>query len=268
MNLPVNTFKRGLGEPRPQIGLWLAFADAYVAEALSTADYDWLLLDGEHAPNDLRNVLEQLQAIAAYQTHPIVRPVNSDPALIKQYLDIGVQTLLVPMVDSGEQARAIVQATQYPPKGIRGVGSSLARASRWNAIGDYLHRAQDELCVLVQVESQAGMAELDAIAQTDGVDGVFFGPADLSASLGFLGQPNHPDVRAMIEDGIRRVRALGKAAGVLATDQAVAHAYIECGANFVGVGVDTTLLVRSAKALRAQFAGASATDTNSAGSAY
>lgn len=268
MKLPVNTFKRSLSESRAQIGLWLALADPYTAELLATTGYDWLLVDGEHAPNDLRQVLSQLQAIAPYATHPIVRPVNSDPALIKQYLDVGVQTLLVPMVESGAQARSIVQATQYPPYGIRGVGSGLARASRWNAVDDYLQHAQHELCLLLQVENQAGMTQLDDIAGTDGVDGVFFGPADLSASLGYLGQPNHPEVRAMIEEGIRRVRSLGKAAGVLATDPVIADAYIASGANFVGVGADTTLLVKSAKALRSRFSGDVVTTAVSKGSAY
>lgn len=195
----------------------------------------------------------QLQAIAPYATHPIVRPVSSDPALIKQYLDIGVQTLLVPMVESGGQAHSIVMATRYPPSGIRGVGAGLARASRWNGVDDYLRQAEKELCLLLQVENQAGMTHLDDIAAVDGVDGVFFGPADLSASLGYLGQMDHPEVRRMIEDGIRRVRGAGKAAGVLATDPVVAKHYIACGASFVGVGTDTTLLVKGAIQLRSDF---------------
>jgi len=269
MKLPVNLFKKKLASDAVQLGLWSALAEPYAAEILATAGYDWLLIDGEHAPNDLRQVLLQLQAIAPYATHPIVRPVNDDPALIKQYLDVGVQTLLVPMVETGEQARSIVMATRYPPHGIRGVGSSLARASRWNAVDQYLQHAADELCLLLQVENQRGMHHMDEIAAVDGVDGVFFGPADLSASLGHLGQPNHPAVRAAIEGGIRRVRAMGKAAGVLATDPAVADFYISCGASFVGVGADTTLLMRSAIALRARFdRGAEGQARGSADSAY
>jgi 4-hydroxy-2-oxoheptanedioate aldolase len=256
MKLPVNLFKQQLAAGQAQVGLWLALADPYAAEVLATIGYDWLLIDGEHAPNDLRQVLAQLQAVAPYASHPIVRPVTGDAALIKQYLDIGVQTLLVPMVETGEQAIALVQATRYPPHGIRGVGSGLARVSRWNGVDNYLQVAQQEQCLLVQVENQSGLRHLDEIAAVDGVDGVFFGPADLSASLNLLGQPNHPEVRGLIEDGIRRVRGQGKAAGVLATEPAVADHYLACGANFVAVGTDTGLLVKSAMTLRSHFANA------------
>lgn len=189
MSLPQNTFKRALAEGKPQFGLWAALADAYVTELLATAGFDWLLIDNEHAPNDVRSTLAQLQAVAAYASHPVVRPVRSDSALIKQLLDIGAQTLLLPMIDTAEQAADAVAATRYPPQGIRGVGSALARASRWNRIPDYLNTAADELCVLVQVETVQGLDNLSAIAAVDGVDGVFFGPADLSASMGLLGKP-------------------------------------------------------------------------------
>src|SRR5579859_6711319 len=152
MSLPHNPFKRALAEGRPQFGLWAALADAYVTELLATAGFDWLLIDNEHAPNDVRSTLAQLQAVSAYRSHPVVRPVKSDTALIKQLLDIGAQTLLLPMIDTEEQAREGVAATRYPPQGVRGVGSALARASRWNRVPDYLNNAAEDLCVLLQVE--------------------------------------------------------------------------------------------------------------------
>ena len=253
MDLPINRFKQGLREGRVQIGLWMGLADAYVAEALAVTGFDWLLIDGEHAPNDLRSMLGQLQAVAPYDSHPIVRPPIGDTALIKQLLDIGTQTLLVPMVETAEQATRIVAATRYPPRGIRGVGSALARSSRWNQVDQYLLRSDDEICVVVQVETATALSEIPNIAAVDGVDGVFFGPADLSASMGLIGQPMHASVQEAIAKGIAVVRKAGKAAGVLAPDPVVARRYIELGANFVAVGVDTTLLVRAAKDLAGSF---------------
>jgi 4-hydroxy-2-oxoheptanedioate aldolase len=252
-NLPHNTFKRALAEGRPQIGLWAALADAYVTELLATAGFDWLLIDNEHAPNDVRSTLSQLQAVAAYASHPVVRPVRSDSALIKQLLDIGAQTLLLPMIDTPAQAADAVAATRYPPQGVRGVGSALARASRWNRIPDYLNSAADELCVLVQAETVQSMDNLAAIARVDGVDGVFFGPSDLSASMGLLGKPGDASVRAAIRRGIDVVRDAGKAAGVLAPDPAIAADYLAAGASFVAVGTDTGLLSRAAAELAASY---------------
>ncbi|MFL9867583.1 4-hydroxy-2-oxoheptanedioate aldolase [Paraburkholderia fungorum] len=253
MSLPQNTFKRALAEGKPQFGLWAALADAYVTELLATAGFDWLLIDNEHAPNDVRSTLAQLQAVAAYASHPVVRPVRSDSALIKQLLDIGAQTLLLPMIDTAEQAADAVAATRYPPQGIRGVGSALARASRWNRIPDYLNTAADELCVLVQVETVQGLENLSAIAAVEGVDGVFFGPADLSASMGLLGKPGDARVREAICSGIRTVRDAGKAAGVLAPDAGIAAEYLAAGATFVAVGTDTGLLSRAAADLAASY---------------
>jgi 4-hydroxy-2-oxoheptanedioate aldolase len=246
MDMPVNHFKKALRAGTPQFGLWVGLAEPYVAELLATTGYHWLLIDGEHAPNDLRSMLAQLQAVAAYPVHPIVRPPVGDTVLIKQILDTGAQTLLVPMVESAEQAAQIVAATRYPPGGVRGVGSALARSSRWNQIPGYLQAAERELCVLVQVESARALQRVDEIAAVDGVDGVFFGPADLSASLGLIGQPGHPAVQQAIVDGIAAVCAAGKAAGVLAPDPALARRYLAAGARFVAVGVDTSLLVRAA----------------------
>ena len=253
MSLPQNTFKRALAEGKPQFGLWAALADAYVTELLATAGFDWLLIDNEHAPNDIRSTLAQLQAVAAYASHPVVRPVRSDSALIKQLLDIGAQTLLLPMIDTADQATQAVAATRYPPQGIRGVGSALARASRWNRIPDYLNTAAQELCVLVQVETVQGMENLSAIAAVEGVDGVFFGPSDLSASMGLLGQPGDTRVREAIRNGIQTVLRAGKAAGVLAPDSGIAADYLAAGATFVAVGTDTGLLSKAAADLAVSY---------------
>jgi 4-hydroxy-2-oxoheptanedioate aldolase len=256
MDLPHNSFKQALRDGKSQVGLWVALADAYVAELLATAGFDWLLIDAEHAPNDPRSVLPQLQSLAAYRVHPIVRPVRGDVGLIKQYLDLGVQTLVIPMVETAEQAEELVSATRYPTRGVRGVGSAIARASRWNQIPDYLTRCDDEICVVVQVESVTGIRNLAAIAAVEGVDGVFFGPADLAASMGLLGQPMDARVQTAIRDGIGVVRRAGKAAGSLMSDRAVATDYFTWGAQFVAVGIDTTLLVRAATELASAFTGA------------
>ncbi|PYC44637.1 4-hydroxy-2-oxoheptanedioate aldolase [Pseudomonas soli] len=253
MDMPINTFKQCLRSGQAQIGLWLGLADPYCAELAANAGFDWLLLDGEHAPNDLRSLLGQLQAVAPYPAQPIVRPVIGDTALIKQLLDIGAQTLLVPMVESAEQARQLVRAMRYPPHGVRGVGSALARASRWNSIPDYLDQADDQMCLLVQVENCEGLANLDAICAVEGVDGVFIGPADLSAAMGQRGNPGHPEVQAAIEEAIVRITRAGKAAGILSADETLARRYIELGAAFVAVGVDTTVLMRGLQVLAGTF---------------
>jgi 4-hydroxy-2-oxoheptanedioate aldolase len=254
MNLPPNLFKRALAAGKSQFGLWAALADPYVTEVLATAGFDWLLIDNEHAPNDLRTTLAQLQAMAPYATHPVVRPVEADRASIKRLLDIGAQTLLVPMIDTAAQAEAVVAATRYPPAGVRGVGSSLARASRWNHVPDYLHAAAAELCVLVQVETVTGLRNLQDIARVDGVDGVFFGPSDLSASMGLLGKTGDPSVRDAVLGGIRTVRDAHKAAGVLTTDRALVRAYRDAGALFIAVGTDIGILGKAAGELRGAFA--------------
>jgi 4-hydroxy-2-oxoheptanedioate aldolase len=251
--LPVNTFKQALLEGRSQIGLWLGLADPYAAELLATTGFDWLLIDAEHAPNDVRQVLAQLQAIAPYPVHPVVRPVQGDVALIKQYLDVGAQTLLIPMIDTAEQAAQMVAATRYPPRGIRGVGSALARASRWNQVEDYLQQAEQEICVLVQVETLKALENLPDILQVEGVDGVFFGPSDLSASMGHIGNPGAPAVQQALADGIAMVRQAGKAGGILSADLTLARDYLDQGALFVAVGVDTSLLTRAARTLARKF---------------
>jgi len=255
MQMPVNKFKQALRSGTPQIGLWAGLADPYVTELLASTGFDWLLLDAEHAPNDPRTVLAQLQAAAPYPVHPIVRPVQGDVALIKQYLDIGAQTLLIPMIETAAQAERMVAATRYPPNGIRGVGSALARSSRWNQIDGYLHKADAEMCVLVQVESVTALENLAAIAAVEGVDGVFFGPADLSASMGLLGKPGDVRVQRALIEGIECVKRAGKAAGTLTSDHTLAREYLAMGALFVAVGVDTTLLVKAGRELAASFKG-------------
>ncbi|MCW5651278.1 MAG: 2-dehydro-3-deoxyglucarate aldolase [Ramlibacter sp.] len=260
MQTPLNPFKQALTGKRPQIGLWLSLADHYATEICAGAGFDWLLIDGEHAPNDLRTTLQQAQTIAAYPgSHAIARlPMGHGhvgQALIKQYLDIGLQTLLIPMVDTAAQAAEIVRCARYPQDdgqgGIRGMAG--ARASRWGRIARYAHEANAQTCLLLQVETRTALGNLDAIAATDGVDGVFIGPADLSASMGHVGNPGHPEVQDAIADGIERILRAGKAPGILATDEALARKYLEMGALFVAVGLDTNLLVRATTALAGAF---------------
>jgi 4-hydroxy-2-oxoheptanedioate aldolase len=253
MRTPANAFKKALASDRAQIGLWLGLGDPYAAELCASCGFDWLLIDGEHAPNDLRSMLATLQSVAAYGSHPVVRIPHGDPSLIKQVLEIGAQTLLVPMVEDAVQAQQLARAMRYPPAGTRGVGSGLARSSRWNGFADYLERADDEVCLLVQVETIDAISQLEAIAQVDGVDGIFIGPADLAASMGYLGKPMHAEVQAVIDDAIRTLARAGKPAGILCTDETLARHYIAGGIRFAAVGVDTSLLAQTARALAARF---------------
>jgi len=248
-----NPFKRALAAGTPQVGLWLSMAHAYSAEACATAGFQWLLIDGEHAPNDVRSTLAQLQAVAPHPGQLVVRAVTGDPALIKQLLDIGVRNLLVPMVDTPAQARALVAATRYPPQGVRGVGAAAARASGWGARRDYLEVANDGICLLVQAETTTALDHLQAICEVDGVDGVFIGPADLAASMGHRGAPGHPAVQAAIEGAIATIVASGKAAGTLTGDPALARRYLDLGASFVAVGIELVLMVQAARRLAGEF---------------
>ena len=254
MILPPNRFKAALAAGRRQIGCWLSLADPTGAEIAGTAGFDWLVIDGEHAPNDLRSTLAQLRALAPYPVEPVVRLVADETWMIKQALDIGARTLLIPMVESAAQAERLVRAMRYAPAGIRGMGARGARAARYGAIGDYIATAQDDLCLLVQVETRAGLAALDAILAVEGVDGVFIGPSDLSADLGYPGRADAPEVKAVIADMIRRIRAAGKAPGVLATDPAWARVCLADGAQFVALGLDTLILAQGLRALAAGFA--------------
>ena len=254
-----NAFKAALAARRPQVGLWLSMANPYMAEVSATTGFQWLLIDGEHAPNDLRSTLAALQAVAPHPVQPVVRAVQGDTALIKQLLDIGARNLLVPMVDTAEQARALVSATRYPPQGIRGVGSAVGRASQWSARTDYLDIADDEVCLLVQAETTTALANLERICEVEGVDGVFIGPADLAASIGHRGRPGHPEVQAAIEAAMRTIVASGKAAGTLTSDPKLAKRYLELGCTFVAVGVDVLLYANAARKLAADFLGSPAT---------
>ena len=241
-----------LATGKTQYGLWLGIPDTSVAEMMANAGFDWLVIDHEHGPYELRDVMHHLQAIAPYDAAPLVRSVDGNPGLLKKLCDIGVQSFLVPMIDTAEQAAAVVDAVKYPPEGNRGLGTSLARAARWNAIPGYAHDANDEMCVIVQAETATAIENLDAIAKTKGIDGVFFGPSDLSASMGHVGKPGHPDVVAAIREGIATVRAAGKHAGLLCLDESQIGDFVAAGANFVGIGVDTLLIGNAARSLAAR----------------
>jgi 4-hydroxy-2-oxoheptanedioate aldolase len=247
------TFSAALGGDRAQIGMWVASGSPYCAEICAGSGLDWLLIDSEHSPNDVRSLLLQLQAAAPYPVHVVVRPSSGDRVEIKQLLDIGVRNLLIPMVDSAAEADEVVRATRYPPRGVRGVGSALARASRWNRIPDYLQHADEGISVLVQVESEEGLHNVESIAAVDGVAGIFIGPADLAASLGHLGRPDHPRVRAEIEQAISRIVASGSAAGVNAFAEGDARRFLDLGCRFVLVGADVTLLARGSEDLAARY---------------
>lgn len=253
MEMPKNRFKQGLRDGRWQVGLFLGLCNPVSAEILAGAGFDWLLIDAEHAPNDAASVLAQLQAMAAYPVPVGVRPNSHDPNLIKQYLDVGAQTILVPMVDDAAQAEALVRAVRYPPVGIRGVAASIVRASRWSGIKDYVAHADAETCLVVQVETRRGLENLDQIAAVEGVDAIFIGPADLAASLGHLGDSGHPEVRIAIEEALRRIAASGKSAGIFVTDPALAEKYRQLGTRFVAIGGDTSLLRNAALKLAAAF---------------
>lgn len=253
MKMPHNAFKAALAKREPQYGIWAGFATGYASEIVAGLGYDWMLIDGEHAPNTVPSILSQLQAVMPYNTAPVVRAVTGDAVLIKQLLDVGVQTLMVPMVESAEQARALVQAMRYPPHGIRGVGGGLTRATRWDAVPDYLTTAHEELCLIVQVESRAGVENVEAIVAVDGVDAVFIGPADLSTGLGHIGNPSHPEVQKHIRHAVDATLAAGKVCGILAPAEDDARRYMSWGCQFVAVGIDISLLRQAAKENLARY---------------
>ncbi len=254
MDLPPSAFRRALAEGRPQIGLWCALPGSYVAEALATLGYDWILFDCEHSPNDPLGVLPQLQAAAPYPVSPVVRPSWNDAVQVKRMLDLGAQSLLIPYVQTPEEAEAAVAAIRYPPAGMRGVAGT-TRANRFGLVEGYATRAEEELCLLVQAETAASLERLEEIAAVDGVDGVFIGPSDLAASLGHPGEPMHPEVVAAVEDAIRRLVAVGTPAGILTTNEGFAQRCLDLGALFVAVGTDMGLLLRAGRELRGRFAG-------------
>jgi len=224
----------------------------YSAEIVAGAGFDWAVIDTEHSPNEVDTTLAQLQVMAAYAVAPVVRPAWNDKVLIKRHLDNGAQTLLIPYVQDAKEAEAAVAAMRYPTRGVRGV-AGVTRASRFGRVKDYAKRAEESLCLLVQIETRLGLDNLEAIARTEGVDGVFIGPADLAAGLGHLGEQQHPEVQAAIQDGIKRIRACGKGAGILATDEASARRYMDWGTNFTAVGLDAMVLARELEKLAGKF---------------
>jgi 4-hydroxy-2-oxoheptanedioate aldolase len=252
MELPQNPFKRALKANKAQIGLWSSLSSNYSVEVIAGAGFDWILLDCEHSPNDLENLLTQLQAAAPYASHPVVRVPWNDMVTIKRVLDVGAQSLLIPYVSTAEEAKAAVAHTRYPPAGVRGVAGT-TRATRFGRIKDYATRAHEEICVLVQVETQGALDNIEAICAVDGVDGVFIGPADLHASLGYTGEIANPKVKPLIDEAIRRIRKAGKAPGILTPNEADAKHWLGCGALFVAVGADVGILARGAEALAAKF---------------
>lgn len=252
MELPRNAFKRALVAGRPQIGLWSSLCSSYTVEVIAGAGFDWILLDMEHSPNDLESLLGQLQAAAAYPVTPIVRVPWNDMVTIKRVLDVGAQTLLVPYVSTPTEAKNAVAYTRYPPEGVRGVAGT-TRASRFGRIPGYAKKAREEICVLVQVETKQGLDQLEAICAVEGVDGVFIGPADLHASLGYTGESANPAVMPLIEEAMRRIRTCGSAPGYLSPIEADAKRMLAAGALFVAVGSDVGLLARGAEALREKF---------------
>ena len=252
MELPANHFKRGLYAGEQQIGLWCSLASHVSVEILAGSGYDWLLIDTEHSANELPMVLCQLQACMENRVQPIVRPPVNDPVWIKRFLDAGVQSFLLPMVETAEDAAAAVAATRYPPDGIRGFAAS-ARSSRFGRVKDYYARAQEEICVLVQIESKRGMENLEAIAAVPGVDGVFIGPGDLSAAIGYLGDQGNAYVVDLIVQLIGRIGQAGNRAGILTGDETLAKRYIEAGCLFTAVGSDVGLLARGSEALKKRF---------------
>ncbi|MFF2369961.1 HpcH/HpaI aldolase/citrate lyase family protein [Agromyces sp. NPDC058110] len=255
MTLPPTLAERIAASDRPLFGAWSSGGSAVNAEIVAGSGLDVVLVDAEHSPIGLESVLAQLQAVAAYPVAPLVRVQYGDTVTIKQFLDLGVQNLLVPMCDSAAQAEEIVRAVHYPPRGVRGVGSALARSARWNRVEDYLAQASSTISLFVQIESATAAADVEAILAVDGVDGVFFGPADLAASMGLIGQQEHPDVVAAVLRGIAAARAAGKPAAVNAFVPSAADRYVEAGASFVVVGADVALLARATEALADRYIG-------------
>jgi 4-hydroxy-2-oxoheptanedioate aldolase len=252
VSLPPNSFKAALREGRPQTGLWTVLCSNIAAEIIAASGFDWILIDTEHAPNDVASVLSQLQGMTGGTAEPVVRCAWNDAVLIKRILDVGARSILVPFVQNAEEARRAVAATRYPPDGIRGVAVA-TRASRFGRVLDYHRTANQEMCVLVQVETRGALAEIESIAAVDGVDGIFIGPSDLAADLGHLANPQHPDVQAVFADACRRIRAAGKAAGILTGNPEEAERYRAAGYSFVAVGSDAGILVQGMNKLVERF---------------
>jgi 4-hydroxy-2-oxoheptanedioate aldolase len=249
-----NAFKHAIAAGQLQIGLWCSLCSNIAADIVSDSGFDWLLLDTEHSPNEIPDVLAQLQAVRGGTATPIVRPAWNDAVLIKRVLDIGAQSVLIPYVQDVEEAKRAVAAVRYPPAGIRGVAAA-ARASRYGRVAGYLQNADAEICTLVQVETRQALDQLEAIATVEGVDGVFIGPSDLSASFGHVGNPQHPEMQKVLENAVTRLKKIGKPAGILTGNEEEARRYIGWGYTFVAVGADVGLLARGADALARKFKG-------------
>ncbi len=251
-SLPSNGFKAALREGRPQIGLWTAMCSPIATEIVAGAGFDWVVIDTEHAPNELPDVLAQLHAMGQSSAEPVVRCAWNDAVIVKRFLDIGARSLLVPFVQTLDDAQRAVAATRYPPLGNRGV-SMAPRANRYGRIPDYHRGAHREVCVVVQLETRAGLQNLDDIAALEGIDGVFIGPSDLAADMGHLGNSQHAEVQDAIVDACRRVRGAGKAAGILTPDVEAATRYLDLGFSFVAVGSDVGVLAKGTAQLAAHF---------------
>jgi 2-keto-3-deoxy-L-rhamnonate aldolase RhmA len=249
-----NAFKHAIAAGKLQIGLWSSLCSNIVTEVIAHSGFDWIVLDSEHSPNEIPALLSQLQSMEGGTATPVVRPAWNDAVLAKRCLDIGAQTLLFPYVQSAEEAKRAVASTRYPPQGVRGVAVA-TRAGRYGRTPGYLTKANDEICVLVQVETKAALGELEAIAKVEGVDGVFIGPSDLAASMGHTGNPQHPEAQKAMQDAVNRLKALGKPAGILTANEEEARRYIEWGYLFVAVGADIGLLRASTDALAKKFKG-------------
>jgi 2-keto-3-deoxy-L-rhamnonate aldolase RhmA len=247
MELPRNRFKHAIAEGKRQIGFWLSLGSPALAELVAGAGYDWVLVDTEHSPNEVPDVIDQLRALEGGTASPVVRPAWNDPVLIKRLLDAGAQTLLVPFVRNAEEATRAVRSTRYPPDGIRGV-ATVTRASRYGRVGDYARKAQDELCLIVQLETGPSLAEIEAIAAVPGVDALFIGPSDLAADMGHLGEPGHPDVQAAIANAVARCARTGKPLGTFAPIEADARRYLDLGVTFAAVASDAVVLRQGADA--------------------
>ncbi|WP_300032752.1 HpcH/HpaI aldolase/citrate lyase family protein [uncultured Roseobacter sp.] len=253
MPAPTNTFKQALADGETLFGCWMSMAEPYTAEILSGAGFDWLLIDGEHSPNDIRSIRDQMIALKGSASHPVVRVPVGETWIIKQVLDVGAQSVLVPMVETADQARELVRACRYPPNGTRGVGYAVGRVSDFGQMENYGPTADAQICLLVQVENKTGLDNLDEILAVEGVDGVFIGPADLSASMGYLGQTMHPDMVQTILGALKRIADAGKAPGILTTDEGMIRSSLEAGARFVAVAMDIALLLENGKAAASKW---------------
>lgn len=244
-----NKFKKAIKAGQKQYGIWNGIPHSYAAEILAGAGFDWVLIDAEHGPFSMDQIIIQLQAMSRYEVSPILRMRNADPVYMKPLMDAGVQSFIIPMVESRDTAEQMVQALRYPPEGTRGVGTALARAAQWNRVDGYFQNANHEMCLITQVESVKGVETLDEILKVEGVDVVFMGPADLAGTMGHLGNPGHPDVKAVVSECLNKIVAAGKTPGVLTSSKELIADYTEKGAKMIGVGLDTIILAKATKEL-------------------